>query len=137
MSKSVERRLAVQMEAPKRSKYNAKKTERDGIVFDSKAEADRYADLKLMAKAGAITDLQFQPRFTLLEGFTRDGKKIRPIEYVADFAYIEADKIVVEDVKGGKATMTEAYKLKRKLFLYRFPEIDFREIVTERKGKRA
>ena len=125
------------MEASKRPKYNARKITVDGIVFDSQAEADRYADLKLLVKGREITNLQLQPSFILQDSFTRDGKKIRAIEYVADFAYIEADKIVVEDVKGGKATMTEAYKLKRKLFLYRFPEIDFREIVTERKGKRA
>ena len=137
MSKSVERRLAVQMAEPKRPKYNARKTTLDGITFDSKAEADRYAALKLLVKGREITNLQLQPSFILQDSFTRDGKKIRAIEYVADFAYIEADKIVVEDVKGGKATMTEAYKLKRKLFLYRFPEIDFREIVTDRKGKRA
>jgi len=136
MSKSVERRLAVQMEASKRPKYNARKTTLDGITFDSKAEADRYADLKLMVKARQITDLQLQPSFILQDSFTRNGKKIRPIEYRGDFAYYEkgGSRLVVEDVKG---TRTREYLLKKKLLLFHYPEIDFREIVVERKGKRA
>ena len=136
MSKPLERRMAVQMEAPKRSKYNAKKTERDGIVFDAKAEADRYDTLRLLVKGRQITNLQLQPSFILQDSFTRDGKKIRPIEYRGDFAYYEkgGSRLVVEDVKG---TKTKEYLLKKKLLLFHYPEIDFREIVVERKGKRA
>jgi len=136
MSRSVERRQAVQMEASKRPKYNARKITVDGIVFDSQAEADRYADLKLLVKGREITNLQLQPSFILQDSFTRDGKKVRPIEYRGDFAYYEkgGSRLVVEDVKG---TKTKDYLLKKKLLLFRYPEIDFREIVTERKGKRA
>jgi len=136
MSKSVQRRVAVQMEGPPRSKYNAKKTERDGITFDSKAEADRYDVLRLMVKGKAITNLTLQPRFILQDAYIREGRKIRPIEYRGDFAYYEkgGSRLVVEDVKG---TKTKEYLLKKKLLLFRYPEIDFREIVVERKGKRA
>ena len=136
MSKSVERRLAAQIEEPKRPKYNARKTTLDGIMFDSKAEADRYADLKLLVKGREITNLQLQPSFILQDSFTRDGKKVRPIEYRGDFAYYEkgGSRLIVEDVKG---TRTREYLLKKKLLLFHYPEIDFREIIVERKGKRA
>ena len=124
------------MEASKRPKYNARKITVDGIVFDSQAEANRYGELKLMVKARQITNLQLQPSFILQDSYTRDGKKVRPIEYRGDFAYYEkgGSRLIVEDVKG---TRTREYLLKKKLLLFRYPEIDFREIVTERKGKRT
>ena len=108
------------------NKYHAEKTEVDGIIFDSKKESRRYAELKQMEEAGLITDLTLQPRFLLQEPFMCDGKKERKIEYVADFEYRENGKTVVEDVKGEK---TQVYKLKRKLFLYRYgDQVDFREV---------
>ena len=61
-----------------RSKYNARKTEIDGIKFDSAKEAARYAELKLLRDAGKIKDLQLQVPFVLQEGFKsiRSGRKI-------------------------------------------------------------
>lgn len=109
-----------------RHKYNAKKTVVDGITFDSKAEAARYCELKLLERQGIIKDLRLQPRFRLQDGFTAsDGKKIRPLDYVADFAYTDGAKKVVEDVKG---VQTDAYKIKKKLFLKRYPEFVFCEV---------
>jgi hypothetical protein len=101
------------------SKYKAKKTEIDGIIFDSKAEAKRYQELKLIERAGQIKNLSLQPRFMLQEGFvnTHTGKKERAIEYVSDFMYLENNVIIVEDCKGFK---TSDYKIKRKLFLYKY-----------------
>lgn len=109
----------------KKSKYNAVKTEVDGIKFDSKIESKRYAKLKLLERAGVIENLKLQPRFLLQEGFIRDGHKERKIEYIADFQYERDGQTVVEDVKG---TRTEVYKLKRKLFLYKYRDIVFREV---------
>ena len=112
----------------KESKYHAEKTEIDGIIFDSKKEAARYAELKQMEEAGLINDLVLQPRFLLQEPFMCDGKKERKIEYVADFEYQENGRYVVEDVKS-PATRTQVYKLKRKLFLFRYgDQVDFREV---------
>jgi Protein of unknown function (DUF1064). len=101
------------------SKYKAKKTIIDGITFDSKSEAKRYEELKLLQRGGAIQNLSLQPRFMLQEGFVNidTGKKERAIEYVADFQYDEGDRTVVEDVKGFK---TADYKIKRKLFLHKY-----------------
>lgn len=108
------------------SKYHAKKAELDGITFDSRAEARRYAELKLLLKAGKIKDLELQPAFTLMDSFKGpDGKTIRGIKYIADFKYQEGDRTVIEDVKGMR---TQAYQIKRKLFLKLYPEYDFREI---------
>ena len=103
------------------SKYKAKKTVIDGITFDSKAEAKRYQELKLLERAGQIKHLSLQPRFTLQEGFVNvhTGKKERMIEYVADFMYLENNVIIVEDCKGFK---TADYKIKRKLFIYQYQD---------------
>jgi hypothetical protein len=99
------------------NKYGAKKTELDGIRFDSKREANRYAELKLMERAKEISHLERQHRFTLIgEQKDEDGKIIeRPVTYVADFVYRDKEgHTVVEDAKGVK---TEVYKIKRKLML--------------------
>lgn len=90
----------------KRHKYNAIKTTLDGITFASKAEAKRYAELKLLVQAGVIFNLSMQPRFDCVV----NEQKV--CTYVADFLYLEAGKQVVEDVKGMK---TPVYKLKKKL----------------------
>lgn len=108
------------------NKYFAKKTVVDGITFDSKWEAERFMQLKLLERAREISDLQRQVRFTLQESFISHGHKIRPIEYVADFMYKQNDKIIVEDTKS-PATRTPEYMIKKKLFLYKFPEYEFIE----------
>ena len=105
-------------------KYGAKKTVVDNITFASKHEADDYIHLKFRLRAGEITDLVLQPKFVLQEGFTYNGKKERPINYVADFQYKEDGKDVVADSKGMR---TEIFKLKRKLFLFKYPQYTFLE----------
>jgi hypothetical protein len=99
----------------------------DGITFASKAEMNRYAELLMMKRAGLISNLELQPRFILQEGYQDGPVKVLALEYVADFRYFEhrSGFAVVEDVKGHK---TEVYKLKRKLFRAKYPEIDFREV---------
>lgn len=100
------------------SKYNNKKTEVDGIIFDSKKEAARYKELCLLKQAGEITRLILQPRFILQDKFKYHGKTEQKVEYVADFEYTDRNgEKFVEDVKGYK---TEIYKLKRKLFLKKY-----------------
>lgn len=104
------------------SKYGNKKTEVDGIVFDSKHEALRWIELKYMERAGLIRDLKRQVRFCLVPTIEGEGKKIRQraVYYVADFEYWEKNydcwKRVVEDAKGVR---TDVYKLKKKLMLWR------------------
>lgn len=103
----------------KKSKYHAQKTVLDGIKFDSKKEANRYAELKLMERAGLIKGLQRQVRFELIPSFDVDGKHYRPTSYVADFVYTDtkSGKQVVEDCKGFR---TDIYRLKAKMFTHKF-----------------
>ncbi len=94
------------------SKYHSKKTEVDGYIFDSKAEAVRYSELKLLEAAGEIEHLQLQPKFPILV----NGKKI--CTYIADFQYNDHGRVVIIDVKGIK---TPVYRLKKKLFEALYP----------------
>lgn len=110
----------------KKSKYRAKITYVDNIRFASKKEAVRYMILKDMEKKGDISNLELQPAFVLQSCFKRSGELIPAIEYVADFMYSKGEKNIVEDVKGFK---TPVYNIKRKLFLKKYPEYDFREVI--------
>lgn len=115
-------------------KYGNKKVVVDGIEFDSKKEARRYSELKLLQRAGQISDLQLQQEFELIpaqyetfERYGKTGKRLqdgkRCIEkrcvYKADFAYKRDGQLVVEDTKS-KATRTKDYIIKRKLLLERY-----------------
>lgn len=101
------------------TKYRAKPTTIAGIRFASRAEANRYLELSLLQKAGEIASLQTHPRFTVWQ----HGKE--KIIYEADFSYIEDGRQIVEDTKGFR---TQVYKIKKKLFIASFPEIEFREV---------
>lgn len=100
-----------EQKSPKRSKYNAVKLCLDGYVFDSKKEARRYGILKTRLRLGEISDLQVHPDWTFEHNGVRIGR------YTADFQYVDgrAGQVIVEDVKGGKATRTEAYGLRKRL----------------------
>ena len=117
-------------------KYHNTKTVADGIKFDSKLEAERYAQLKMMERAGAIRDLELQPEYELIPSFKKGGKTWRKTVYKADFRYIlaEDDRIIIEDVKGSTAVITDVFRLKQKLFEYRYPELTIK-IVTRRDMK--
>jgi len=116
----------MRIKYPKKHKYNAKKVRTaDGKIFDSKKEAERYLELKMLERAGVISNLILQPKFLLQESFKYKGKTQRAIFYIADFEYIKDGKRIAEDVKGVK---TEVYKLKKKLFLKKYPQVEFKEI---------
>jgi len=103
----------------RRSKYGNKKVQLDGHVFDSKAEARYYSELKMREKAGEVLFFRLQPRYRLLDSFEKDGKKHRAIDYIADFEIHHKDgSIEVVDVKG---TQTQVFKIKEKLFNKKFP----------------
>lgn len=100
-----------------KNKYKAIKVIVDGIKFDSKKEARRYGQLKLLVRAGEIKDLKLQPKFDLIV----NGKKVG--YYKADFEYIEDGERIIEDVKGVKTT---TYNLKKKMIKAIY-DIDIRE----------
>lgn len=101
----------------RRNKFGNKKTEVDGIVFSSKREAGRYAELKLLERGRALSTLTLQPVFPLHVNGLKIGK------YVGDFQYVEGDSVVVEDVKGVR---TAVFNLKWKMVKALYPRIDWR-----------
>ena len=111
----------------RKKKYGNEKVKIDGVVFDSKREADRWADLRVLERAGEIDRLQRQVKFTLIP-VQRDDKgkvKERECSYIADFVYYdEHGDRVVEDAKGYK---TPEYKIKKKLMLFFFG-IEIKEV---------
>ncbi len=113
----------------RRNKYHVATKERrtmDGITFASRAEMRRWQELRLLQQSGAITNLERQPSYVLVEPFTDSrGIRHRGIKYFGDFRYSECDRVVVEDVKGFR---TRAYKTKREMFQAKYPRIIFREI---------
>lgn len=111
-------------------KYGNRKVIIDGLKFDSRKEANRYCELKLLERAGQITNLRTQQTFELIpayyenyERYSKTGKRLtdgrrcveRAVCYKADFVYKENGKTIVEDTKGFK---TKEYIIKRKLMLY-------------------
>ena len=95
-----------------RSKYGAKKVLVDGITFDSKREAQRYHELKLMQAAMLIRNLKVHEFFPIWVG--PEGCEVFICYYQADFVYenVDSGRRVVEDTKGLR---TDVYKLKKKL----------------------
>lgn len=107
------------------SKYNNQKVQIDMVVLDSKLEAERYKELKLLERAKVIKNLKLQVPFLLQESFRKNGKTYKKIEYRADFVYEENGKTIVEDTKGIK---TDVFKIKQKLFEYKYPDLEIKII---------
>ena len=129
----------------RRSKLGNTKVAVDGIEFDSKREARRYSELRMLERAGNITDLRLQVEYELIPGhyeveptgevYKRGENKGKPktkrvciehpVFYVADFCYTdtESGKEIVEDAKGYRDPNSATYKvfvIKRKLMLWRY-----------------
>ena len=108
------------------NKYRAKKTVIDGITFPSQKEGDYYCELKMLRMAGEVVDFERQVTFELQPKFKHSGKTERAIKYIADFVVKYKDgRTVVVDVKGDK---TAVYRIKRKMLLYRHPDMIFEEV---------
>jgi hypothetical protein len=109
------------------SKYSNETAMVDEIGFDSRKEARRYKELKLLEKGGVIKDLRLQPHYELQPKYKKNGSTVRSITYVADFEYYdnEKQKLVIEDVKGMK---TKTYRLKKKIFEYKYPDLEITEV---------
>ena len=109
--------------------YNRHVRTSDGIVHDSQREANRWIELKLLERAGQITNLNRQVKFVLIpKQVEQVGKKVKVLErevsYIADFVYNENGQTVVEDSKGFR---TKDFVIKRKLMLY-IHKIKIREV---------
>lgn len=99
------------------SKYGAKKVELDGHKFDSRWEATCYEFLRDDPR---VTIIELQPRYLLQDKYTtKDGRKIRAIEYVADFLITVEWDVYVVDFKG---MTTPVFQIKKKMFEKRYPD---------------
>lgn len=105
---------------PKKRKYNNNPCALNGLCFDSVKERDYYLVLLDRQKRGEISYLTLQEPIEILEAFTDSrGVKHKPVIYTADFTYIENEQKHYIDVKGGNATKTRLYLLKKKLLAYK------------------
>jgi len=103
-----------------KSKYGNVKVKADGYTFDSKKEARRYQELKLLLRGGNISELTLQPSFVLQASYIYNGKTIRDIRYVSDFKYVQNGKIIIEDVKSAITLKNPVYLIKKKMFLKKY-----------------
>lgn len=117
-----------------RSKYGSRKQTVSWITFDSRREARRFQELRLLELAGEISDLRLQVKYVLIptqrapsfevykrgpnKGRRKPGEVLeKECSYIADFVYTKGDETVVEDAKGVR---TKEYIIKRKLMLERY-----------------
>jgi hypothetical protein len=129
-----------------KSKYGSVKTVVDGIIFDSRREANHYQELLLLKRVGEVTDIELQPKYELLPGYwkccgevstnthskhicpycSKSIKKTQPITYSADFKVTYADgRIEIVDVKGMETT---AFKDKKKIFEFQNPSLTLKVV---------
>lgn len=97
-------------------KYGNVKTEIEGERFDSRREAARWKELRMLERAGRITCLRRQVPFELIP----KSEHGRAVKYIADFVYMENGRQVIEDAKGYR---TAVYKLKRRMMAEQGREI--------------
>lgn len=137
------------------TKYHAKKTTVDGITFDSRLEAERFQQLRLLEQAGEISGLMLQVEFQILKGWTnpgiisecgidedgdtvyhitetpsKAGERIKSRFYVADFVYYDTrtKHWVIEDTKGME---TAEFRLKWDYMRSLYPAYEFRKVRRE------
>lgn len=115
--------LAAEMDSSSKrtSKYNNTKIEEDGIKFDSQKEYRRYKALKVLERAGQISNLKHHVAFELAPQVKYStAKKAKPaLRYEADFTYMENGKLVVEDVKSKDVTAKDkVYIIKKHLMMW-------------------
>ena len=106
------------------NKYRNIKCVYDGLKFDSKKEAQRYAELKLLEKCGAIQNLKTQVKFCIVP---KTEKNRRARFYIADFVYTENGVNTIEDVKSPITRRNPVYSLKKALVLVNYAEYNFVE----------
>ena len=104
----------------KKARYSTYKPIVDNITFDSLMEAKYYIYLQEKKKTGVIQSFERQVSYELQPKFKKNGKSYRPITYIADFVVDYGDSTSVIDTKGKETT---EFKLKKKLFEYKFPEL--------------
>lgn len=85
----------------------------------------------MLEKAGLIKDLELQPKFLLIDTIRYKGKTFPKTYYKADFRYYDnhLNKYIVEDVKSEITAKDKAYRLKIKMLLSKYKDINFVEVI--------
>ncbi len=101
---------ASPLKTPRQRKFRNIPTVVDGMRFDSKREAARWGELKLLERVGELSDLQRQVRFDLIVN------GVHVAAYIADMVYLDhSGRRVIEDVKSDATRKDPVYRLKAKL----------------------
>ena len=97
----------------------------EGMRFYSKAMMWRYQDLMYLQATGAIKNLKFKPKYTLIEGFTYDGEEYTSVYYTAEYEYYDTikERVMIEDYRNAKVGWSRIEEHKLKLFLYLYKDI--------------
>jgi len=114
-----------------RRKYHNETAIVEGQAFDSRREARRFQELRLLERGGEIADLQRQPEFPIHSPILSHAGEVIGLvvvaKYIADFQYRDlrrAGAVVIEDAKGVR---TPLYRLKKRLVVAQYG-IDIREV---------
>lgn len=130
-SEAVKKGFITSFEIPKtlakKSRYTTYKPIIDDIQFDSMMEARYYIKLKKDLKNGAILSFERQIDFELQPKFKKNGKTYRGIDYVCDFL-VTLNKDNQKEVIDVKGKETVEFKIKHKLFEYKYPEYNLKVI---------
>lgn len=118
-------------EYTKKNKYRNTITYYKNIRFSSKKEMRRYIALKQLERAGIIKELELQPKFLLLDTIHYKGKTYPKTYYIADFKYFDKEKgkYIIEDIKSPITAKDKVYRLKIKMLLAKYPDIEFVEVI--------
>lgn len=119
-----------------RTKFNVdkNKTKRtfNNIVFDSELEMKYYRDVLCpLLESGEIVSYELQKPYELQPKFSHNNKKVQPIKYIADFFVIYKDGH--EEVIDTKGHPDSIALLKRKMFWYHYPDIDYKWVTYVKK----
>lgn len=119
-----------------RSKFNVDKDKskrtHNGIVFDSVLEMKYYRDVLCPAvESGDVVSYELQKPYELQPKFLHDEKSVQSIKYVADFFIVYKDGH--EEVIDTKGCPDSVALLKRKLFWYKFPDVDYKWVTWVKK----
>lgn len=131
--------MAAKKASPKKkrtyNKFGNLKTVVDGITFDSRMEARYYEYINAHKTELDIKEIELQPAFVLQSNYKKYGKTIRAIKYIADFKITyNDDRVEIIDVKGKQ---TADFKLKRKLFDFKYPDLPLKCVTAGKKNEGA
>lgn len=115
------------------NKYKNHRTEIDGIVFASSSEAQYYVDMRELQLMGVVEKIERQVKYEIQPAFVKNGVKFGKIDYVADFRITyQTGVIEIVEIKGFE---TDVWKLKHKLFEYKYPDLTIKVINSKNKRK--